>query len=1200
LAGEDIIVESRGYESRAEIIAGAEHGTTNDADVLIDAFGNVEVYSQDVQNGFARIMADAHDGQTNTADVSVVADGDVSVEAYDYQSFAGILASATISEENKANIEIDADGSVTVLAVDDAEAAIDAYASNDDESNTAGIIINAGEDVEVIGQWGGIAEIFAESSAGLDNTADIQIATENGDVLVQSTDAHASIKSLARWAENTNTATVDIDAVGGDVIVEDSGYEYNSAEIIAEAYAAGSSNVADVTVNATAVQAAEDDRLIGEGGNVEVIANDGGHAEIAAYAADAGGGKVKVLQEEPPEMPETDPTSNTANVTINTTGVVVTKDVPVQPSSPLGTLDEMPSEVPYEEPVYEEVTYLDGGNVEVMSYQGGHAAITAQASLATDNTAAVQIDADGDVLVTDVGGFGGFTAEITAMAQNAYKSNTANVNIDAQNVLVAALEGNANITARATDIMYQDIYGPSAQIANGSVFEPDGTENNASVEINTNASESYDPEGPLPYLIGMVPGDIADDNPQLDEFLQGLAEGGHVVVGGINGGSARIFAEAYNGTPGTVNASDVLVCADGGVLVGAGSLNGPDGVLMGAGLPEVQNGSTAEIKALAAEGFSNTADLGIGADLGLGVLAVGPGSDASIAAEAFDGHILDADLVACTNGPALVLGLGMSDSTGNRAEIFSRAINGYDASASTGLCAGEDIIVAAYEAEAMVGSEAVSFPTPLYQDQVKLDVEPQYPDDEEPAEIEPTTADAETVVVSKKGVVAVIDYDEAQPSTAGIVSEAYGGELNNALTGVLAGAELSAEDVFAEEPPMTLLGSLLEQFGDDLSSLLGEDVTDLILPGSVYVAAFGPDGHAKILSKAADGVENTAETVVAAPGEVVVTAEDDMGMPVAQIKSQAGDKFEDDALNTATTRIYASEVDVEVPGINPGNGIWAFAAGLDVEGSEPPHVPYTGDQTGYDPDPDQDGTLDFILTEYVGDYGDGEVIWMEENEQTGTTAELIIQDYSERTGLPECPECPCREDGEDDEPPIGPPAPLGVAPLPPIEEVGLQEGGCPALMEWLANEVGVPEDVEVTIAAAFVSSTDCQPCAAAARLKAAATTLADEDGSHMAAMNQVFSEVAPADAPFTPEMANSIVDAFSGRVNDGTQYATAIEYIDAFVEYVSILNTELGSPVSDPVAYVMEKYGSDIRNSDNENMTAFLATRLESGDTFAQ
>jgi N-acyl-D-aspartate/D-glutamate deacylase len=81
-------------------------------------------------------------------------------------------------------------------------------------------------------------------------------------------------------------------------------------------------------------------------------------------------------------------------------------------------------------------------------------------------------------------------------------------------------------------------------------------------------------------------------------------------------------------------------------------------------------------------------------------------------------------------------------------------------------------------------------------------------------------------------------------------------------------------------------------------------------------------------------------------------------------------------------------------------------------------------------------------------------------------------------------------------------------------------------------------------------------------------------------------------------MIASIVTSFSGHINDGTQYATALEYIDAFVEYIAVLNNDLGAPVGDSIAYVMGKYGEDITDNENSNMAAFLATRLESGEVF--
>jgi hypothetical protein len=167
------------------------------------------------------------------------------------------------------------------------------------------------------------------------------------------------------------------------------------------------------------------------------------------------------------------------------------------------------------------------------------------------------------------------------------------------------------------------------------------------------------------------------------------------------------------------------------------------------------------------------------------------------------------------------------------------------------------------------------------------------------------------------------------------------------------------------------------------------------------------------------------------------------------------------------------------------------------------------------------------------------------------------------------------------------------------EKLTLGLDGCPVLLAAASAELGIPgETIEVSLANAFALNTDIQPCESCARLLNAATILRDEDGSRMAAMNQVFNALAPADAPFTPEVAASIVTAFAGRVNDGTQYATAIEYIDAFVRYIAVLSTEMGSPVGDSVAFVIEKYGTGLTESENNNIAAFVATRLESGETF--
>ena len=70
------------------------------------------------------------------------------------------------------------------------------------------------------------------------------------------------------------------------------------------------------------------------------------------------------------------------------------------------------------------------------------------------------------------------------------------------------------------------------------------------------------------------------------------------------------------------------------------------------------------------------------------------------------------------------------------------------------------------------------------------------------------------------------------------------------------------------------------------------------------------------------------------------------------------------------------------------------------------------------------------------------------------------------------------------------------------------------------------ETLQVGIGNALALNPSIQPCQACATLINAAGILRDVDGSRMAAMVQTFNELAPADAPFTPEMATSIAMAF--------------------------------------------------------------------------
>jgi filamentous hemagglutinin family protein len=174
------------------------------------------------------------------------------------------------------------------------------------------------------------------------------------------------------------------------------------------------------------------------------------------------------------------------------------------------------------------------------------------------------------------------------------------------------------------------------------------------------------------------------------------------------------------------------------------------------------------------------------------------------------------------------------------------------------------------------------------------------------------------------------------------------------------------------------------------------------------------------------------------------------------------------------------------------------------------------------------------------------------------------------------------------------PPPLNAMQLQAAEQRAPQVEGCPAIIAAATEELGItPENIQVAMANAMASATDIQPCDTCARLVNAAAILKDVDGSRMQALIESINAIAPANIPFTPEIGTQIATTFEGHKGDGTAYASALEYVDAFVEYVKILDKEMNSPVGDSMAFVMEKHGQSLTASDNANVAAFVASRLE-------
>jgi hypothetical protein len=159
------------------------------------------------------------------------------------------------------------------------------------------------------------------------------------------------------------------------------------------------------------------------------------------------------------------------------------------------------------------------------------------------------------------------------------------------------------------------------------------------------------------------------------------------------------------------------------------------------------------------------------------------------------------------------------------------------------------------------------------------------------------------------------------------------------------------------------------------------------------------------------------------------------------------------------------------------------------------------------------------------------------------------------------------------------------------EEQEFAEGGCPALMTWFANEVGVPEDqIQVFVEDAFAYATDIQPCEACARLRDAATVLDDEEGVYMVALGQVVNEFTAPGAPIAPEQMALVASAVASA-EPGTNYAAAGQWLDALVRYVAVMNTEMGFSATEAVAFA-GKYTTPVTEGDDAGLASYVEARL--------
>ncbi len=163
-----------------------------------------------------------------------------------------------------------------------------------------------------------------------------------------------------------------------------------------------------------------------------------------------------------------------------------------------------------------------------------------------------------------------------------------------------------------------------------------------------------------------------------------------------------------------------------------------------------------------------------------------------------------------------------------------------------------------------------------------------------------------------------------------------------------------------------------------------------------------------------------------------------------------------------------------------------------------------------------------------------------------------------------------------------------AAPLQPNIEI--EFSGCPALMQWMAAELQVPQDqIQVYIANTLASFRDINPCELCASLQSAALTLHDRNGIRVAALAAVIDEIAVPGAPISPEQMMQLAQNLA-EPEEGSMYALASEYLQAAETYVTILREELGYSVDGSFA-LAAKYIEPIENAEvADYVTARLIT----------
>ena len=131
--------------------------------------------------------------------------------------------------------------------------------------------------------------------------------------------------------------------------------------------------------------------------------------------------------------------------------------------------------------------------------------------------------------------------------------------------------------------------------------------------------------------------------------------------------------------------------------------------------------------------------------------------------------------------------------------------------------------------------------------------------------------------------------------------------------------------------------------------------------------------------------------------------------------------------------------------------------------------------------------------------------------------------------------------------------------------------GCPALIHWTAQEIGM-DKISIRTWKANTLSNKIQPCDACAEFKTAAMVLQDMDGAYLAAFTQVMSESGLSTVQASANETISTAERIEGNIEAYNPHTLVREYLDSLATYANFLSSEMDFSKEEAIEFVSSKY----------------------------